>query len=157
MKFINISFWRLAFFVFGALGLVAHGYGKAGPEIDIKLSCIVDGMQLDGTKAKSENKEEIFISVKRIAFGNDKNGKPQFGSSTKTELLSNGKKVDASLVGNSDAHVVIAYSDLIKQGISSYLLTILYEIDTQTLSARRSVSIFPTGDVVSKLVKCKKQ
>lgn len=132
-------------------------YAKATVEMDIKLTCTVDGLLLDGSTAKGDSKEDITASVKKMSWGNDKNGKPQFGSISKAEIVGQGKKVEATLVANGDSYAVIAYSDLAKQGVSTFLLTILYEVDIQTLKVRRTTSVFPTGGTIAKEVNCKKR
>ena len=123
-------------------------------ETSFTLQCSSNGMPLDGSINSEALSERIKVDVKKFDGANGNDGKPRFWYVSEAKINSKNIEYKASIVSTSISHAVVAYSNLIKSGISSFVLSVLYEIDTSTLKARRTSSVFPIGSNVSQDMKC---
>jgi hypothetical protein len=125
------------------------------PNLDLKLTCGVSGLLVGGVKSASPTSEEIVAQTSYIDLGADKQEAQRYAYRMEVSFKSPTTSAKGSLLAYGDGFAVVAYSELIKDGFASYLLTITYQIDTRSKRARRTTSVYPAGSVTTSDEECK--
>ena len=104
------------------------GLSHADAQVQVELECTVSGTRINGEKASKPFVERIQVERKEHPTTN-KEGKVEKWTIRKAELISDGKKLEPTLVAATPEYAVVAYSNSIGSGYSRRLLVFTYLLD----------------------------
>jgi len=134
--------WLIAMIVM-AISHTVHA-GRLSAPIELRLSCPAQGVFLDGTAILGEASEEILIQSLPVAVtAKDKSGKSQQGWFSDVKIASNKRPYVANLLANGKEYAIFAYGELVREGITSSLMRVVYQINFATLAFKRTVTFYP--------------
>jgi hypothetical protein len=126
--------------------MTSHGVcaGRLSAPIEVRLSCPAQGVFLDGTAILGETAEQLLIQSLPVAVtAKDKSEKSQQGWFSDVKISSNKRTYVANLLANGKEYAVIAYGELVREGITSSLMSVVYQINFATLAFKRTVTFYP--------------
>jgi hypothetical protein len=118
-----------------------HG-GRLTAAVDLRLSCPIQGVFLDGTAVLGEAREEVIVQARPVKVPG-KEGKAQQGWFSDAKITSNKRQYEANLLANGRDYAIVGYGEIVREGITSYLLSAVYQVNLATLQFKRTVVFLP--------------
>ena len=123
---------------------IAVSYASAKVKVKIELECTVTGTKVTGEKSTRPFIEKLKVEKKEYPTTN-KEGKVETPTLIRSDLISDGKNVESSVIAATPEYVVVAYATSIGSGYSRRLLVFTYLLDPKARELTRLVSSLPAG------------
>jgi hypothetical protein len=125
-------------------------------EISISIQCVTNGIPLKGNLNNENISERVSVEIKKIDISTTGDEELRFAYMKNAKIISEIVEYRATVVASGQSYIVLAYSNLIKNGLSNFIFSTLYEIDTTSMKVRRTTSTFPVWTSASQEMTCVK-